>query len=92
MSYDRYRVSIECLENGYKVEIPDMEMIAKKQKEAAARNKSSGSYPDCYIGDCTKSYIARNVKEAVKLVQASLEKLPDMEYDTAFEDAAKKAK
>ena len=69
-----------------------MEAIAKRQKEAAGKNKSGG-YPDCYIGDCTKSYIAKNVKEAVKLVQASIEKLPDMEYDTAFEEAAtKKAK
>ncbi len=92
MGYDRYRVSIECLENGYKVEIPDMEAIAAKQKKAAAENKTKGGSPyptDCYIGDCTKSYAAKNVKEVVKLVQAALEKMPDMEYDSAFNDAAK---
>lgn len=90
MGYDRYRVSVEVLENGFKVEVPDMEAIAKKQADAKKRNPNSMSL-DCYIGDCTKSYAAKSVKEVMSLVKASLEKMPEQEFDAAFAQAAKKS-
>ena len=84
-----YRVSIEPLENGYAVEVPDMEAIAKKKADA---KKKAGAEKSCdpYIGDCTKKYAAKSVKEVLKLVQASLEQLPEGEYDSAFKEAASK--
>ena len=85
MSYDRYRVSVEALENGFKVEVPDMEEIAKK--EAAAKKKGDLAP---YLGDCTKSFAAKTVKEAIKIVTAALEKIPEQDYETAFDAAASK--
>ena len=89
MSYDKYRVSVEVLENGFKVEVPDMAAIAKKQVEAKKQAKP-GCMPSCYFGDLTKCYAAKTVKEVLKLVQASLEQMPEGEYDTAFSEAASK--
>lgn len=86
MSYDRYRISVETLENGYKVEVPDMPAIKKKMADA---KKKSGMV-DCYIGDCTKSYAAKSVKEVLSLVKASLSEMPESEFDTAFGEAADK--
>ncbi len=83
-----YRISIEPLENGYAVEVPDMEMIAKKK---ADEKKKSGSPTSVgYIGDCTKKFASKSVKEVVSLVKNALEQLPEGEYDTAFNEAAKK--
>lgn len=87
MSYERYRISVETLENGYKVEIPDFEAIAQKQKDAKKKNPGM---TDCYIGDCTKSYAAKSVAEVLKLVKGSLENMPESEFDTAFEEAGAK--
>lgn len=84
MSYDSYRVSVKVLENGFEVEVPDMEAIAAKKKEA---EKKDPTYPP-YIGDCTKCYAAKNVAEVIKLVRGSLEKLPSEDFDAAFEEAA----
>lgn len=85
-----YRVSIEPLEDGaYTVEVPDMEAIAKKKAEAKKKSKD-GCCPEPYIGDCTKKYAAKSVKEVTKLVQAALEQLPEGEYDSSFDEAAKK--
>lgn len=86
MSYDSYRVSVEVLENGFKVEVPDMEELAKKK----AARKKEGNSGMCYPGDCMKSYAAKTVKEVLKLVQTSLEKMPEGEYTAAFAEAAKK--
>ena len=86
MSYDCCRVSIECLENGYTVEVPDMDAIAKKQKDAKKDPNATG---EMYVGGMTKTFAAKDSKAVIKIVQAYLEKMPDMEYDTAFEDAAK---
>jgi hypothetical protein len=90
MSYDRYRVSIEPLENGFAVEVPDMAAIAKKQADAKKKNNNMPT--DCYIGDCTSKYAAKSTKEVLKIVQTALEKLPDGEYDAAFDEAAKNKK
>ena len=87
--YDRYRVYIEVLENGYKVEVPDMEMAAKKRADAKKKNPGM---TDPYVGDCTKSYAAKSVTEVIRLVKASLEKMPETEFDAAFEEAGKAGK
>ena len=83
--HDRYRVSIEVLENGFVVEIPDFDEMAKKQ--AAAKKAKQ---PEPYMGDCTKKFSARNVKEVMKIVGQSLENMPDAEYNAAFDEAAAK--
>jgi len=85
--HKHYRVSVEQLENGFKVEVPDMEMIAKKMAEG---KKAKPPQLDPYCGDCQKSYAAKSVKEVLKLVQASLEQMPEGEYDAAFSEAASK--
>lgn len=89
MSYDKYRVSVEVLENGYKVEVPDMEAIAKKQAEAK-KKAAPGCVPSCYFGDMTKCYAAKSIKEVLKLVQGSLEQIPEDEqaYASAFNEAS----
>jgi len=81
-----YRVSVETLENGYSVEVPDMAAIAKKH----ADEKKKSQMPSMYIGDMTKKFAAKSVKEVLKLVQQSLEQLPEGEYDAAFSEAASK--
>jgi len=88
--YDKYRVSVEVLENGYKVEVPDMEAIAKKQAEAKKKQAKDGCAPSCYYGDLTKCYAAKSVKEVMKLVQQALEQMPEGEFDAAFDEASKK--
>lgn len=83
-----YTIRIRCLENGYMVEVPDMEKI--KEKEAQDKKKGSGSYPT-YIGDLTESYAAKTVGEVLKLVKQCLAGLPDpeVEYAQTFAEAAK---
>lgn len=91
MSYDRYRVSIEVLENGLEVEVPDMEEIAKRRKEAAKKSNAKGDCcPSLYFGDCTKKYAAKSVKEALGLITKALNQIPEDEYDAAFDEAAGK--
>jgi hypothetical protein len=82
-----YCIRIKVLENGFMVEVPDMDAIAAKQK-AAAKDKSN---PSVYTGDCTESYAAKSVSEVVALVKKALTKIPDVEYDESFKEAAAKA-
>ena len=91
MSYDRYRVSVEVLENGFSIEIPDFEEMAKKKEAAAKAAKTNKGMcaAEPYLGDCTKKYAAKSVAEVLKLVKGSLEKMPEAEYDVAFKEAAK---
>ena len=88
MSGESYRVSIEVLENGFSVEVPDMEARAKKMADSKKDKHSSPGYIP-YMGDCMKKYAAKSVKEVLALVKVSLEKLPENEYDAAFEEASK---
>ncbi len=85
MGYDRYRVSVEVLENGFKVEVPDMDAIAKKRADAKKARQ-----PEPYLGDCTKSFAAKTVKEVLALVKESLGRMPEGEYSAAFDEAAGK--
>lgn len=89
MSYDRYRISIEVLENGFEVEVPDMEEIAKRKKESAKKSKD-GCCPSMYFGDCTKKYAAKTLKEVQTLITAAMKQIPEEEYATAFDEAASK--
>ena len=75
-----YRICIEVLENGFEVEVPDMDAMKKAQK-------SSKSDAPVYAGSYMKGYAAKSVKEVLALAKAALEKLPETAYDTAFEEA-----
>lgn len=88
-----YVIRVRPLENGFMVDVPDMEAIKKKEAESAARAKKNG-YADsgCYIGDCTSSYAAKSVKEVLKLVQNALSEIPESEFDVAFAEATTAAK
>lgn len=88
--HDRYRVSVEALENGFSVEVPDMEAIAQKEAEAKKKSKDGCCPVGMYYGDCIKKYAARNVKEVIKLVSQALERMPEAEFDAAFDEAAAK--
>lgn len=83
-----YRIAVETLENGYSVEVPDMAAIAKKH--ADEKKKGGERMMSPYIGDLTKKFAAKSVKEVLKLVQSSLEQMPEGEYDAAFSEAASK--
>ncbi len=88
---DKFRISIEALENGFEVEVPDMEEIAAKKAAAKkAVGKNGGIGMDPYIGDCMKGYAAKSVKEVIALVTAAIQKMPtsEKEFDAAFEEAS----
>jgi len=88
MNSEHYRVSIERLENGFMVEIPDLEKMA--EMKAAAKKKAGKDSPmvEPYMGDCVKKFAAKNVKEVLALVQGSLKTIPEAEFDSAFDEAA----
>lgn len=83
------RICIEVLENGYSVEVPDQEEITRRTT-AAMKNKTGGSVASVpYMGDATKEYAAKTVKEVLTLVKKALETMtPESEYDSAFAEAA----
>ena len=76
-------IRIEVLENGYEVELPDVDAIDKAE---AAAKKSKGS-PMVYMGDCMKKYAAKTVRDVLKLVEPALKNLPQSTYDEAFKEA-----
>lgn len=78
------RISVEVLENGYEVEIPDIDAMDKAM--AAAKKKPGASMP--YMGDMVKKYAAKTVKEVLALVTPALKNLPQQQYDEAFAEAA----
>ena len=77
-------IRIEVLENGYEVELPDIDAMNKA--EAAAKKEKGGAMP--YMGGMTKKYAAKTVKDVLSLVKPALSNLPQAQYDAAFEDAA----
>lgn len=87
MNGESFRVSVEVLENGFSVEVPDMAARAKKIADAKKDKSRSPEYMP-YMGDCTKKFAAKSVKEVLALVKASLGQIPENEYDTAFAEAA----
>ena len=86
MSYDSVKICIEQLENGYEVTLPDLEKMKQMQADAKKKAGSASAMP--YMGDCTKDYIAKDVKEVLKLVEGALKSMPESEYDAAFAEAA----
>ena len=92
MSPDNFRISVETLENGFEVEVPDFAEMKKKQAAADKAAKGKGSMDSCcpspYFGDCTKKYAAKSVAEVLKLVKDALGAMPASEYDAAFAEAA----
>lgn len=83
---DTYRISIERLENGFAVEVPDMAAIKKKKVETAKRD---GGPSPVYTGDCVKKFAAKTELDVIKIVRGALSGLGESEYDEAFEKAAK---
>lgn len=81
------RISVEVLENGYEVELPDIDAMNKA--EAKAKKDRPGMVPSIYSGDYTKKYAAKTVKEVLALVSPALKNLPQSTYDEAFAEAAK---
>ena len=79
------RISVEVLENGYEVELPDIDAM-NKAEAAAKKQKGGGSMP--YMGSMYKKYAAKTVKEVLNLVKPALSKLPQAQYDEAFAEAA----
>lgn len=88
MHSERYRVSIERLANAFEVEVPDFEAMAKKKAEAKKMAKKDSPMVEPYMGDCTKKYAAKNVKEVLAFVGQSLKSIPEQEFDDAFNEAA----
>ena len=80
------RINVEVLENGYEVELPDIDAMNKA--EAKAKKERPGSVPSIYHGDYTKKYAAKTVKEGLALVTPALKNLPQSTYDEAFAEAA----
>ena len=92
MDNERYRISIERLENGFEVELPDLEAMAKMKADAKKKAGKDSSMPMPYMGDCVKKYAAKNVKEVLALVSGSLKTMPEAEFDSAFDEAAAETK
>lgn len=82
-----YNIRIQVLENGFTVEVPDMDAIKKKQTESKKRD---GPAAMPYTGDCTETYAAKTVAEVMKLVKTALSQIPESEFSAAFEEATTK--
>ena len=87
MSFDSYRISIEVVENGFVVEVPDLDAIAERKAKA----KKSKQPEPSYFGDCSEKYAAKSANEVVRLVKTSLEKIASKEYDQSFKEASEKS-
>lgn len=78
------RITVEVLENGYEVTVPD---IAALNKAQAAYDKSPKTGMKPYSGDFQKSYAAKTVPEVLKIITPALKNLPEKSYDEAFAEA-----
>lgn len=83
---DSFEIRIELAENGYVVYVPDVEKINKRK---AKEEKSSSGEPSGYYGDCRKELVAKTSGEVLDIVKGALSNLPEVEYETAFNEAAK---
>lgn len=81
-----FTIRIEMLENGYTVTVPDVDKINEMEKKA----KGKADAPTPYYGDCTEKMVAKTPAEVLALVKDALANLPDLEYENAFNEAAKK--
>ena len=89
---DTYRVSIERLENGFEVTVPDVPAI-EAAKKAAKKSSGKGGAELCntYTGDMTKSYAAATVPDVIKIIEAALKSIPQQEFESAFAEASRMA-
>jgi hypothetical protein len=84
-----FRINIEVLENGFEVEIPDVEAFNKAEADAKKnKGKNAGMACSPYPGDFMKGYAAKTVDEVLALLKPALKKLPQQSYDEAFAEAA----
>jgi hypothetical protein len=80
------KITIEVLDNGYEVEIPDVAAMNKAEADAKkAKPGSMASSP--YSGDFMKSYVAKTVKDVLAIVTPALKNMPQSSYDEAFAEA-----
>ena len=84
MMNGNFNIRIELADNGYVVEVPDMEELNKREKE-----HKKGDSPVWY-GDCTDKKVAKTTGEVLSIVKTALANLPEAEYDDAFAEASKK--
>lgn len=80
---DSFEIKIEMAENGYVVYVPDVEEINKRKK------KEKPNEPSMYYGDCRKELVAKTSGEVLDIVKGALSNLPEVEYEMAFNEAAK---
>lgn len=77
-----YSVKIECLTNGYEVEMRDPEIVKANMK--GAKGNMPSPYKDPNVG-----YVFKTVDEVLAFLKTNLEKaLPMDEYESSFDDAA----
>ena len=80
-----FTIRIEMLENGYTVEVPDIDKINEMEKK---EKSSKGDSPSMYYGDCTEKKVAKSTGEVLSIVKMALANLPEAEYDDAFKEAS----
>ena len=81
---NNFNIRIELADNGYVVEVPDIDKINEMEK---SRKKDE---PPMYHGGCTEKKVAKTTGEVLSIVKAALAKLPEAEYADAFKEASDK--
>ena len=79
-----FNIRIELADNGYVVEVPNVEELDKREKE-----RKKGDSPAWY-GDCVEKKVAKTTGEVLSIVKAALANLPEAEYADAFAEASEK--
>lgn len=82
-----FTIRIEMLDNGYTVEVPDIDKINEMEKK---EKSSKGDSPSMYYGDATEKKVAKSTGEVLAIVKAALANLPETEYADAFKEASDK--
>lgn len=83
-----FNIRIEMLDNGYTVEVPDLDAIAEHEK-AKEKAKNSNT-PLMYMGDVVEKKVAKSAGEVLSIVKEALANLPENEYSDAFDEASEK--
>lgn len=86
MMNGNFTIRIEMLDNGYTVEVPDIDKINEMEKK---HKSEKGGATSMYYGDATEKKVAKSTGEVLAIVKAALANLPEMEYDDAFKEASK---
>ena len=83
----KFKICVEVMDNGYSVEIPDIDAYDAAKKKAEKNKSPSGYVSSPYMGDFMKEYIAKTVPEVIALLTPALKNLPQTTYDEAFAEA-----